>query len=206
MAIAGLGLCVFVLAHVSGNFLIFLGPKAYNMYGYYLTSSPLLYVAEAGLIAIFLAHIVSGIYLTIRNRGARKQSYAVNAQGEKKTSLTTKTMWWQGVVIFVFVIFHLITFKFGTVYNVEYEGLVVRDLFRLVYEVFQSPAYVVWYIVALVILGYHLTHGFYSSLQTLGANHPKYTPVFKKLSLAYGLFISIGFISQPLYMFFIYKG
>ena len=67
MAVAGLGLCLFVLGHVLGNFLMFVGPDAYNLYGHKLTSNPLIYVAEAGLVAILLAHVVSGIILTLRN-------------------------------------------------------------------------------------------------------------------------------------------
>ena len=110
------------------------------------------------------------------------------------------------MVILVFIVLHLITFKYGEVYTTVVAGEEIRDLFRLVREVFQSPIYVGWYVFAVALLGFHLTHGFQSSLQTLGANHPKYTPGIKKVSLVYGLVISLGFIAQPVYMFFFYKG
>jgi succinate dehydrogenase / fumarate reductase cytochrome b subunit len=206
MALAGLGMCLFVLGHVLGNFLMFVSPEAYNMYGHKLTSNPLIYVAEVGLIGILVAHVVGALILTIRNKTARDTAYAKPGTGDKKTSMTTKTMWWQGVVVLVFIVLHLITFKFGTVYNTTVNGEEVRDLFRLLVEVFQSPVYVIWYVAAVALLGFHLMHGFQSSLQTLGVNHPQFTPKIKIVSLVYGAVVSLGFIAQPLYMFFIYKG
>ena len=206
MAIAGIGLCLFVLSHAIGNLLLFIGPEAYNKYGHALTSNPLIYVAELGLITIFLLHIVQGIVLTARNRASRTQAYAVQAGGEKSTSLTTRTMIVQGMVILIFVVLHLVTFKFGPNYDVTYEGVVMRDLFRLVVEVFQDPIYVVWYFVSVALLGYHLGHGFYSALQTLGLNHPNYMPKVKAGSVFYGLLVFGLFAAQPIYMFAFYKG
>jgi succinate dehydrogenase / fumarate reductase cytochrome b subunit len=206
MAVAGLGLSLFVLAHAAGNMFMFVGPDAYNKYGHALTSNPLIYAAEAGLIAIFLAHIVSGVVLTMRNFQSRPQGYAVTAKGDKSTSLTTKTMWMQGFVILLFVGIHLYTFKYGAHYETEIEGKVVRDLFRLIFEAFQSPIYVTWYVVALLLLCFHLAHGVYSALQTLGLQHPKYTPKIKCVSIGYGVLVAALFIAQPIYMFFFYKG
>jgi succinate dehydrogenase / fumarate reductase cytochrome b subunit len=206
MAVAGLALCLFVLAHAAGNLLMFHSPEAYNKYGHAIVSNPLLYVAEAGLVLMFLAHIFSGVKVTLRNRAARPQNYAVNATGEKATSVTTKTMWVQGVAILAFVVLHLITFKYGPHYTTQVNGVEMRDLFKLVYEVFQSPVYVGWYLAVLLVLCFHLSHGLYSSLQTLGLHHPKYMPKIKCLSVLYGVFVSFAFISQPIYMMFIYKG
>lgn len=205
-ALAGLGLCLFVLGHVAGNMLLFVSDKAYNLYGHALTSNPLIYVAEVGLVAIFVGHAVLGTVLALKNRKARQVGYAKSADGDKATSSVSKSLAWQGIVILVFVIFHLITFKYGSHYTVEYDGLVVRDLFRLVVEVFSDPLYVVWYVVAVLILGFHLSHGLGSSFQTLGLNHPKYNGLVSGISLVYGLIIGIGFIAQPIYMFFFYKG
>jgi succinate dehydrogenase / fumarate reductase cytochrome b subunit len=105
-----------------------------------------------------------------------------------------------------FIVIHLITFKYGQVYEATYGNQTVRDLFRLVYEVFQDPIKVTWYIAALLILCFHLAHGLYSALQTLGAHHPRYSPVAKCASVAYGVFVSFAFISQPIYMMFFYEG
>lgn len=206
VGVTGLGLSLFVLAHMAGNLLMFVSPKAYNLYGHALVTNPLIYAAEAGLILIFAIHVVKALLLTWQNHVSRPQKYAVTGSGDKATSIVTKTMWMQGLVILVFVILHLNTFKFGQVYEIEYDGLVVRDLHRLVVEVFQQPGYVVGYIIALFALGLHLCHGVGSAFQTLGINHPKYTPMIKKISLGYGLVVAGGFISQPLYVFLVYKG
>lgn len=206
MAVAGLALCGFVLMHAAGNMLIFVSPDAYNKYGHAIVSNPLIYLAEAGLAFMFLAHIISGVAVTVRNFSARPKGYAVCSQGEKATPKASKTMWVQGLVILGFVILHLITFKYGPHYKTQVDGVEVRDLFRLVYEVFQSPIYVLWYVVALLLLCFHLSHGLYSALQTLGLNHPKFMTKAKAASVAYGVFVSFAFISQPIFMMFIYKG
>lgn len=206
MAVAGLGLCGFALTHAVGNLLIFVGPDAYNKYSHALISNPLIYLAELGLAGIFFLHIVTGVSVTVRNRHARQTPYAMLASGPKATSKNTRTMAIQGLVVFGFVIYHLITFKYGAHYYTKVDGIEMRNLFRLVYEVFQSPLQVGWYIAALLILSFHLSHGLYSALQTLGLQHPKYTPKIKAFSVLYGIVISFAFVAQPLYMFFIYKG
>lgn len=204
VGLTGLGLALFVFAHMAGNMLMFISPEAYNLYGHALTSNPLIYLAEAGLVAFFLFHAVKGILLTVKNWGAKSSSYSVSGSGDKKTSLVTKTLWLQGSLILVFVILHLNTFKFGTIYDVTYDGKTVRDLHRLVIEVFQQPGYVVWYIVCLIPLGFHLGHGLASSFQTLGWNTPKHAPKLKVISWVYGAVVAGGFISQPLYVFLIH--
>jgi succinate dehydrogenase / fumarate reductase cytochrome b subunit len=206
MAVAGLGLCLFVLTHAAGNMLLFKSAEAYNRYSHALVTNPLIFVAEAGLLAMFLVHIVFGIAMTIRNRRARPTPYAMNASGAKSTSMTTRTMWIQGLVVLIFVGYHLATFKFGPHYDAVYENVQMRDIFRLVHEVFQNQLYVWWYVFAVALLCFHLSHGFYSSLQTLGLNHPKYTPTVEKISVLYGVVVSAMFISQPVYMLFFYKG
>lgn len=206
MAVAGLALCGFVLMHALGNMLIFISPDAYNAYGHAIVSNPLIYVAEGGLVLMFVAHIISGVVVTLRNRAARPKGYAVSSKGEKATSMVTKTMWLQGIIIFGFVVLHLITFKYGPHYKTQVDGVEMRDLFRLVYEVFQSPIYVTWYVVALLLLCFHLSHGLYSALQTLGLHHPRFMTNVKCASVGYGVLVSSAFISQPIFMMFIYKG
>lgn len=206
IALSGLVLSLFVLVHMLGNMLILISPKAYNLYGHAIVTSPVLYPAELSLVVCFLVHVVLAIQLTIANRWARSQTYAVAASQSKATSLIAKTLWAQGLLILAFTVLHLITFKYGPVYEVEYGSVVVRDLHRLVLEVFQQPGYVIWYVVCLLALGFHLSHGVASSLQTLGIHHPKYQNLFKKLGVFYGILVILGFLSQPLYVYFIYKG
>ena len=205
LGIAGLGLSVFVLTHMLGNLLIFVSPEAYNQYGHALTSNPLIYAAEAGLLGIFVLHVINAIYLKFKAKFAREQSYDVTLNGEKAVSFASKTMIHTGMIILIFVVLHLITFKFGTLYTATYDGQEIRDLHRLVIEVFQSPFYVAWYILSLLALGVHLSHGVGSAFKTLGFNHPRYNPAIEKISIAYGVLIALGFISQPVYVFFIHQ-
>ena len=202
MAGAGIVWSLFVLGHALGNLLMFKSAEAYNLYGHAIVSNPLIYFVEFVLVAMLLSHVVIGVILTLRNRASREASYAQTASGEKATPMTTRTMAIQGLVILGFIVLHIITFKYGKVYEVQYGEVVVRDLYRLVYEVFQSPAYVVGYIAALLVLCFHLSHGVFSSLQTLGLHHPKYMPPIKCASVGYGLIVAFAFISQPIYMMF----
>lgn len=202
MGISGLGLSLFVLAHMSGNLLLFVGPEAYNSYSHFLVTNHFIYVAEAGLLALFIAHTAIGIKLSIENRRARSSRYALEPSGTKAANPASKTMLYHGLVILVFTIYHLVTFKFGKVYHATYGGVQMRDLYRLVTEVFQNPAYVTWYSVALVLLGVHLSHGFASSFQSLGFYHPRHTRCLKVFGYAYAAVIALGFMAPPLVIFF----
>ncbi|MBT4760211.1 MAG: succinate dehydrogenase cytochrome b subunit [Bdellovibrionaceae bacterium] len=202
VATTGLLFALFVLSHVLGNFLIFVGPEAYNMYSYKLISNPFIIVAEIGLVVLFVVHLAVAIKLTASNMVARPDKYALQAKGKKKTDPVTKAMWIQGAVIFIFMVSHLITFKYGTYYTAEYDGLVVRDLYKLMVEVFASPLFVVGYVLCMVMLGLHLSHGIQSALKTFGFNHPQYEAKVRTVGLGVALIVSLGFIAQPVYIFF----
>ena len=150
IAVTGLGLSLFVLVHMLGNLLIFVSPQKYNEYSHALTSNPLIYLAEAGLIAMFFGHMVLAMRMTVHNWQARTSRYAVASNGEKATGWIQKTLWAQGLLILVFAILHLISFKYGPYYEVTYGQQTMRDIHRVVVEVFSIPGYVVWYCVALV--------------------------------------------------------
>lgn len=202
MGITGLGLAVFVFFHMLGNLLIFAGAKAYNLYAHQLESNKLLVVFEVGLLLLFLVHIVLAVGLSIKSRLARKTRYAQPASGVKATRWYQKSLIAQGAVILVFVILHLIAFKFGERYEVTYEGKTVRDLFRLVIEAFQNPLTVIWYMGALLILSVHLFHGLTSSFQSLGLSHPRFNVWIKKTSVVYAVLVTMGYISLPVFVFF----
>ncbi|MEK2689445.1 succinate dehydrogenase cytochrome b subunit [Bdellovibrio sp. GT3] len=201
MGITGLVWAGFVLAHMAGNMLIFVSHDAYNAYGHALTSGKLIYVAELVLVLALITHVTMAISLTKNNREAKGQRYAVAAKGTKKVSLASRTMAIQGSLILVFVILHLITFKYGHYYETNVNGTPMRDLAKLMEEVFQQPGYVVWYVVALVLLGFHLKHGVGSTFQSLGLMEGTYRSLWAKLSIGYGIIVALGFISQPLYLF-----
>ena len=138
------------------------------------------------------------------NRAAKNQRYAVTASGKKKTTLASRTMAVQGSIILVFIILHLITFKYGVHYETTVNGTPMRDLARLMFEVFQQPGYVVWYLVALILLGFHLSHGVGSTFQSLGLMEGTYRNMWKKLSYAYATIVALGFIAQPVYIFLVH--
>ena len=201
MGVCGAIWAGFVFVHMAGNMLILVSAEIYNRYAHAIVSNkPLLYVTEAILIGALLVHVGVAIKLVLENRRAKPQKYAVAAVGDKRATLASRTMAFQGSILLFFIIYHLITFKYGTEYIVSYNGIEMRDLHRLVIEIFQQPLYVVGYIVCLLLLGWHLSHGVSSVFQSLGLNHPKYYRKIKWVGCIYALVVAAGFISQPLYV------
>jgi succinate dehydrogenase / fumarate reductase cytochrome b subunit len=206
MGLTGLGLAAFVFVHMAGNLLIFVSAEAYNTYGHKIVSNPLYPLISWGLVAMMLAHAFMGILLSAENNKAKSSRYAVAPAASKDSSVASKTMIFSGSILLVFIITHLVGFKYGNYYEVTYHGVVMRDLFRLILEVFKNPVAVVWYIVALIVLCVHLRHGVASCFQSLGFNHPRYTPWVQKIGILYAVVVAFGFISQPLYVYLIHKG
>lgn len=193
----------FIFTHMAANMLILFDPDAYNSYSHALITNKLIYVAEGILVGALLLHVIVAINLTVTNRKSRPQRYAAAGHREKGSSLGSRTMAIQGLAILAFIILHLATFKFGTVYTTTVNGVEMRDLHRLVLEVFAQPGYVIWYVIALVLLFAHVSHGVGSIFQSFGLLHPAYQPMIKKLSWTYGIVVIGGFLSQPMYVFFL---
>ncbi len=202
MGVSGLVWSLFVLTHMAGNMLILVSADAYNKYGHTLVSNPLLPVAELALVVFLAMHVIDGVWLTIENKRARPQKYAMPTNGKKKARFQSKFMIFHGSLLLVFIITHLITFKYGTHYETTVDGVVMRDLHRLVIEVFQQPGYVFWYAVSMVAVGLHLSHGFYSSFASLGIFHSRFSPMLSKFGYLYAFIVAAGFLSQPIYVYF----
>lgn len=203
MGLSGLIWVGFVLSHMAGNMLLFIGPDAYNSYSHSLTSNRLIYVAEAILVGALLTHIGLAIRLTLENRAARPTGYAVQGNKGKKAQFGSRWMGIQGSLILVFIVTHLAAFKYGTVYMTTVDGVQMRDIHKLVIELFQQPGYVAWYCVAVALLCVHLSHGVTSIFQSFGLLHPTYQPMIRKAGIGYAVIVSAGFISQPIYAFLI---
>lgn len=156
MAITGLLMVGFLVTHMAANLLVIFDPEAYNDYSHALISNPLIYIAEFGLIALFVGHLVSGFAVTLQNRRARPIAYAEkNPAGHtSRKSLASTSMIVSGVVMLIFVPLHILSFKFGTWYDSAADPA-VRDLHRLVMEEFQRPGFVFWYLAALTFLAAH---------------------------------------------------
>lgn len=203
MALSGFIWVGFVMAHMLGNLLLFIGADAYNGYSHALTSGKLIYVAEAALLFSLFSHVGMGIRLTLKNRSAKGNRYHVQAAGAKRVSWASRTMIFHGTIILFFVIYHLVTFKFGNYYETTLNGVVVRDIHRLVLEVFSSPVYVIGYIVCLLLLTAHLSHGVGSLLQSVGLNSRAHEKLIKRISSVYAIIVGGGFILQPIYVYFL---
>jgi succinate dehydrogenase / fumarate reductase cytochrome b subunit len=188
MAVTGLALTLFLAVHLAGNLLIFLGPEAFNGYARALEESPLLIPAEIGLFLVFAVHVLLAATVTVQNREARPVRYARKKREGGKT-VASSTMLLSGSFILVFIVIHLINFKFAA-----REG---TTLYHLVLDKFQSLPYVYGYIAAMFVLGVHIGHGFQSAFRTLGLVHPKYTPLVTWAGKALMVAFFVGYSSIP---------
>ncbi len=206
MGLTGLGMSFFAISHLIGNLLLLNNnPDYYNSYAHMLTNLGLpLYVAELGLVAIFLLHVVTAISITLGKRRAKPVGYEKTAYAgaPSRKSSSSLTMVYSGAILFVFIISHIITFKYGAHYGAVIEGEEVRDLYRLVVETFQKPLYVGWYLACMFLLGFHLRHGFWSAFQSLGANHPDFNRPLQMAGLLVAVILGFGFMGIPLYLYF----
>ena len=204
MGITGLIWAGFVLVHMAGNMLILVGAEAYNKYAHALEETPVTLIVEALLVVSFLVHVYCAFSLTRQNRKARgEKRYMMTPNGAKATYRPAQVMAVQGSIILVFLILHLASFKYGNYYETTVHGVVMRDLHRLVVEIFKQPGYLAWYGIALVILSFHLSHGVGSTVQSLGLLNDRNAKSVKILSFVYGFGVAAGFLIQPIYVFFI---
>ncbi|MCO5141631.1 MAG: succinate dehydrogenase cytochrome b subunit [Oligoflexia bacterium] len=202
MAISGLAWCGFVLSHMLGNLLYLVSASAYNQYGNAITSNkPVYYTIEVGLLITFLVHVIFAIWVSIENSNARPVAYAVSPSGKGAASFASKTMKYSGILIFVFLILHLIKFRFGTYYPFDLNGAEVRDLHRLMTEAFLGAGYTAWYLICLTVLGFHLSHALWSSLQTLSLLPSGKEKMFSCLSSIFGWAVAIGFALNPIIIY-----
>ncbi|HEY0705842.1 MAG TPA: succinate dehydrogenase cytochrome b subunit [Polyangia bacterium] len=199
MAVTGLGLVVFAIAHMLGHLLMFPGQESYNAYAHGLQSlGALLWALRIGLLVIFILHMVMGIRLAARNRAARPVSYV--AYKTKVTSLAARTMAVSGIALFIFIAFHLGHFTFGLVqpehfHNLDSQGR--YDAYNMFVAGFQSPIYYLVYLVAIMILSSHLGHGASSWLQSLGWQHPKYRGIIDNLGSVISVVLFLGYMAPP---------
>lgn len=203
IAVTGLALFGFLIVHLIGNLLVFVGPESFNHYSHALISNPLIYVAEVGLALIFVLHVFKAVTNWATNRNARPQGYTLKkwVGHTSRKSIGSTTMIVTGLVTFVFVVLHLKTFKYGPYYEAVYDEGPVRDLYRLTIEVFQSPVYVVFYVLCMGLIFLHLRHGLASAAQSLGVNHPKYNRLLVVGGTIIAAIIGFGFAIIPILVF-----
>ena len=204
MALTGLLLIGFLFFHLAGNLLLYFGEEAFNTYAYTLHSySFLLYTAEIVLFLAMIYHIVLAVQLSILAKTARGDiNYYQRKSSTGKSTLSSRTMAISGSVILIFIILHLVTFKIWDKSPVVYNGVEMEDVYANVLMWFSQGWYSTLYVLATILLGFHLKHAFYSSFKTLGIDYKNYTTKIKRIAIFISLFLAIGFGSFPIYFYF----
>lgn len=192
MAVTGLLLVLFLCTHIFGNATIYLSSKAFQAYADALHSLPILvFLFSMSLLVLFLAHIGVGLYLFYQNREVSKSRYAVEARVvNEKNTFAAKTMPYSGLFILLFLLIHVSGFTFAPE-DIPISTTVQERLSGFFYSVF--------YLAAFVVLALHLSHGFWSMLQTFGLNHPRFNCLIGKLTYIIPVFFLIAFGGIPLY-------
>ena len=202
----GFGLVVFVVSHLGGNLTLLLGPEAFNSYSKFLSEllhGAFIWIADIGLILFFGAHAYSGISVALTRRRARPSGYAVrgDAGGASRKTVASRSMIITGLLLLVYVVYHVWHLKFGPHYVTQVHGEESRDLYRLVVEEFNQLWVVVVYTAAMLSLGLHLRHGVWSMLQSLGAMNRRAAAAAYPAGVALAVLLAFGFIVLPLYVF-----
>jgi succinate dehydrogenase / fumarate reductase, cytochrome b subunit len=206
MALTGLFLILFLAVHLAGNLQLMKsdGGRAFNTYAHFMTSNPLIIIVSVGNFIFIALHIIWSAILTIRNRAARgPEAYAAKNNSSTRTS---RNMGILGTLILIFLIVHLRSFwyetHFGNIPLVDYDGHEVKNLYAVVDAAYSQVWFVVLYVVSMLVVGFHLYHGFGSAFQTLGLNHVKYNPVIRFVGVAFAIIVPALFALIPLYMYF----
>lgn len=216
MAVTGIMLVLYIVVHTAGNMLIYLGKDAINTYSQFLHSlGPGLWVVRVILLLGFIFHVWTSIVLKFSNLDAKPQKYAV--KNYLRAKLTSRTMIWTGLMIFFFVCYHVahLTLHVTNPEHVSLENYVPHgillaqgsnagilfertNVYNMVILGFRNPFIAISYMIAVLIVGFHLNHAIQSMFQTLGWNNPKYFPTIKKCSVCLSVVIVLCLISIPI--------
>lgn len=199
MAATGAVLFGFVLAHMVGNLQLYLGAEAMDEYAVFLREflhGGGLWTVRAVLLACAVLHVWAATSLTLADRAARPVGY--REWEPRESTVASRTMRWSGVVILVFIVYHLLDLTFGTVNPGFQEGRVYRN----VVASFRSLPVSLFYIAAMLLLWSHLRHGAWSMLRTLGLSHPRYEQLAQGAATVFATVVVVGNISFPLAVLF----
>ena len=195
MSLSGLFLITFLLVHLGVNLTLFVGKDTFNGASHFMATNPVIQVMQYVLAAGFIFHIAMGIWLELKNRASRPIKYAKN-NAAANSGWASRNMIYTGILVLMFIILHLKDFfvkiKFGQ----------VHDDYELVTQLFKNPIYVIIYVIAFLLLGIHLSHGFQSAFTSIGARAPKYLKCVKNLGMTFSYFIALGFSVIAIYFYF----
>jgi succinate dehydrogenase / fumarate reductase cytochrome b subunit len=194
MAVTGLIMVAYLITHVLANLLVFQGPGKINAYSAFLHGTGgALWAARLVLIVAFVLHVVAAAQLTERRLDARPVGYAGGRRPQVST-WASRTIRWGGVVVLLFLVYHLLHFTLGTVHR----QFVELDPYHNVVTGFTDPLVVALYLVAMAAVGLHLYHGVWSSGRTLGVSAPSPRPLKRQLAVALAVAIWLGFSVIPI--------
>ena len=197
MAVTGLLLLLFAIAHMIGHLQMFGGQDMYNTYAHFLQSLwEVLWPMRIALLALLVIHIVAALSLVARNRAARPVGYAMYKP--VRASIAGRTMAWTGLALFAFLSFHILHFTAGMIdpqyfHRADPQGR--YDAYTMFVRGFQQPAIYGIYLAGMILLASHLGHGAASWLQSLGLRHPKYPA--DKLGKLISAFLFVGYMVPP---------
>ena len=206
MALTGLFLSLFLVIHLLGNFQLLLpeeqAKEQYNFYSNLLSNNVFINVIAYALYASILLHTLDAIYLTIQAKKASGAIY-VKDNRSRASKWYARQMMLLGTIVFAFLVIHFKDFwypyKFG---ELPMDANGNKDLYTLVITSFQELWYVILYAIAILSLGFHLLHGFFSAFRSLGVYHPKYNSIIKSVGVAFAFSMSIGYLIIPFYIYF----
>jgi succinate dehydrogenase / fumarate reductase cytochrome b subunit len=196
MCLTGLFLCMYLIIHLGGNLLLLRqdGGAAFDTYAEILPSLLIIRIIEIFLFAVFIGHIASGTALWIMNRGARGHRYEVN-KPQENSSIFSRTMFLTGSIIFIFLVVHLKDFWVTSRFQHEQNP----SMYKVALAAFSDPVYSLFYILAIILLAFHLRHGFQSAFQTLGLRTARYGGLINLVGVIFWLLIPAGFAVIPIY-------
>lgn len=206
MALTGLFLILFLTGHVAGNLQLFNDDdgEAFNIYAKFMTTNPAVKILSYLTYISIIGHVIFSIWLSRSNKIARPIEYGVSTP--PSTTFASRNMGILGTILLIFIVVHMKTFWYemhwGEIPFVTYDGVEYKDLFKIVTFAFQNELMVIGYVVAMAFLAFHLSHGFASAFQSLGWNHPKYSPAIKFIGTVYCILVPILFASMPVYIYF----
>ena len=204
MGLTGLFLISFLVVHCLLNSFIFFndGGLMFNQGAKFMATNPVIRIMEVVLFIGLILHMVQALILTVQNQKARPVKYAVQG-GSANSKWYSRSMGILGSLLLLFLVIHLANFWVKS----RFTGLPGEDangnenLYAVMQEVFKNPVIVAVYLLGVISLAYHLMHGFQSAFQTMGWNHPKYTPAIKKLGVAFSIIVPLIFAAMPLSIF-----
>lgn len=205
MALTGFFLVIFLIVHLSGNLQLLAtdGGRAFNEYAEFMTTNPVIKATSFLLYGSFVVHIIWSILLSYQNRKARPVRY--HKEKQLARSWASRNMGILGTFIFIFLVIHLKNFWYemhwGGIQIAQYDQDEYKDLYSVTVTVFSQWWYVVFYVVSMILLAFHLFHGFRSMFQTLGIFHPKYNPVINFVGAVYSVVVPAAFAAIPIIIY-----